>query len=194
VSVELRLDFVTADFAAVQEGLRQCSSLASLWVGEVYRSATPRYARTGDIVTGVGSAKMGGRWNPPGSFPTVYASLQPEAAMSESLATFRYYGWDLYNAMPRVFRALEAHLSRILDLRRLEILPYLGAWLEMARSEDWRALQRAGREPATQMIGRAAFESGLEGLLVPSFASPGNTNLVAFPESFAPGSWIRVIR
>jgi RES domain-containing protein len=194
VSVELRLDFATADFAVVQETLRQCSSLASVWFGEVYRSATPRYARTGDIVTGVGSAKMGGRWNPPGSFSTVYASLQPEAAMSESLATFRYYGWDLYNAMPRVFRALEAHLSRVLDLRRPEILPYLGPWLEAARREDWRAIQRAGREPATQMIGRAVFELGLEGLLVPSFASPTSTNLVAFPGNFIPGSWIRVIR
>lgn len=185
---------LSVDFAAVQEGLRQCSSLASLWVGEVYRSATPRYARTGDIVTGAGSARMGGRWNPPGSFPTVYASLQPEAAMSESLATFRYYGWNLYDAMPRVFRALEAHLANVLDLRRPEVLPYLGPWLERAQSEDWRALQRAGLEPMTQVIGRAAFESGLEGLLVPSFASVPNTNLVAFPENFAPGSRIRVIR
>jgi RES domain-containing protein len=174
--------------------MRQCASLAAVWSGEVYRSATPRYARTGDIVTGAGSAKTGGRWNPPGSFPTVYASLQPEAAMAESLATFRYYGWDLYNAMPRVFRALEAHLSRVLDLRRPEILLDLGLWLEAAQHEDWRALQRAGRESATQMMGRAAFESGLEGLLVPSFASPANTNLVAFPGNFAPGSWIRVIR
>jgi RES domain-containing protein len=82
VDVELRLGFAVADFAVALEGLRQCSSLASVWAGEVYRSATPRYARTGDIVTGVGSAKMGGRWNPPGSFPTVYASLQPEAATS----------------------------------------------------------------------------------------------------------------
>jgi len=79
-------------FVAIQEAVLRWSERASPWSGEVFRSATPRYARAGDMVTGLGSARMGGRWNPPGSFPTVYASLEPEAAMSESLAAFRYYG------------------------------------------------------------------------------------------------------
>lgn len=168
--------------------------LAVGWSGEVYRSATPRYARSRDIVSGMGSCKRGGRWNPPGSFPTVYASLEPEAAMSESLATFRYFGWALHDAMPRVFRALEAHLHRVLDLRRTGTVPHLAPWLKETQREDWRALQRDGRETISQAIGRAAFALELEGILVPSFASPGNTNLVTFPGHFAPGSSIRVIR
>jgi len=182
------------DFAAVQEGVLKCSGLAVEWSGEIYRSATPRYARSRDIVSGMGSCKMGGRWNPPGSFPTVYASLEPEAAVSESLATFRYYGWALYDAMPRVFRALEAHLHRVLDLRRPEAVPHLASWLNRAQAEDWRAAQRAGKETTSQAIGRAAFASGVEGILVPSYASPHKTNLVAFPGNFGVGSSIRVIR
>ena len=61
---------------------------------------------------------MGGRWNPPGSFRTVYASLDPEIAMKEALATFRYYGWALHDAMPRLFRALDVRLARVASLRR----------------------------------------------------------------------------
>jgi RES domain-containing protein len=172
----------------------RCRDLAVGWSGEVYRSATPRYARSRDIVSGMGSCRMGGRWNPPGSFPTVYASLEPEAAMSESLATFRYFGWALHDAMPRVFRVLEARLHRVLDLCRPGNVPHLASWLKAAQREDWRALQRDGRETISQAIGRAAFAVKVEGILVPSSASPGNTNLVAFPGRFAPGSSLRVIR
>jgi len=146
------------------------------------------------MVTGLGSARMGGRWNPPGSFPTVYASLEPEAAMSESLAAFRYYGWALHDAMPRVFRSLEAKLCRVLDLSDSAEPEPSSIWMAQSRSEDWRAAQESGRESTSQAIGRAAWTAGLEGLLVPSLTSPGKTNLVAFPGSFAPGSSIRVTR
>jgi RES domain-containing protein len=146
------------------------------------------------MVTGAGSAKHGGRWNPPFSFRTVYASLQPEAAMSESLAAFRYYGWAIHDAMPRVFRGLEIRLARILDLRRPEVSESLAPWLETIRREDWRATQQAGREATSQAVGRAAFHVGLEGLLVRSYASPRYINLVAFPDNFFPGSSLRVCR
>lgn len=162
------------------------------WSGEVYRSATPRYCRSNDMVSGLGSAKMGGRWNPPGDLQTVYASLDPETAMAESLATFRYYGWALYEAMPRVFRALEVRLSAVLDL---EDLPQpISGRLEAALAEDWRVLQASGQESLSQAIGHAAFEAGLEGLLVPSHARPGRTNLVAFIQNLQTTSSLRVLR
>jgi hypothetical protein len=40
----------------------------------VYRSSSPPYANRQDLLTGVGSRIAGARWNPPGSFPTVYTS------------------------------------------------------------------------------------------------------------------------
>ena len=134
------------------------------------------------MVTGLGSAKMGGRWNPPGSFPTVYASCEPEAAMSESLAAFRYYGWALHDAMPRVFRSLEAHLGRVLDLSRPGEMMHSDCWMDKVRREDWRAVQTAGRESTSQAIGRAAWTAGLEGLLVPSFTAPGLLSKKRNPE------------
>jgi|GEM_PF-6319824 len=45
------------------------------WSGIAYRSARPRYAKQQDILTGAGSKKFGGRWNPRESFAAVYLSL-----------------------------------------------------------------------------------------------------------------------
>ena len=182
------------DFAPIAAGLAACLGRAVPWEGIVYRSAAPRYSGDGDITTGEGSFRMGGRWNAPGSFRTVYASLDPETAMKEALATFRYYGWDLYAAMPRVFRALDVRLSRVASLRLRRVRQQIAPWLKAAREEDWRHLQSTGRESTSQAIGRAAFELGLEGLLVPSHAARTRTNLIVFPGNLLPDSRVCATR
>jgi RES domain-containing protein len=181
------------EFRKIESALLSCVDRAMPWAGEVFRSAAPKYAGTRDMTTGLGSARAGGRWNPAGSFPTIYASLEPETAMSESLATFRYYGWALHSALPRLFRALHAELACVLDLRELPRRHPLHGWIERALQEDWRVLQSRGWESTSQAVGRAAYTAGLEGLLVPSHASPEGGNLVAFPDRLKPGSRIRVL-
>ena len=86
------------------------------WSGVVFRSVTPRYASSHDLLSGYGARKHGGRWNPPGSFPAVYASLTPETAVAEALAQFRYFGISDADAMPRVTVSLAAELQSVLDL------------------------------------------------------------------------------
>jgi RES domain-containing protein len=142
------------------------------------------------MVTGVGSARAGGRWNPRASFPTVYASLEPETAMSESMATFRYYGLSPHSALPRLFRAIEVKLAVVLDLREVPLANPLPFWVRLGLREDWRALQDHGRESTSQAIGRAAWLAGLEGLIVPSHACPKGSNAVLFPKNLRPGSRI----
>lgn len=181
------------EFHKIESALRSCVYRAAPWAGEVFRSAAPKYASTRDMTTGLGSARAGGRWNPAGSFPTVYASLKPETAMSESLATFRYYGWALHSALPRLFRAVHAELASVLDLRELPRRHPLHGWMARALQEDWRVLQSHGLESTSQAIGRAAWTIGLEGLLVPSHASPGGGNLVAFPDRLRAGSRIQAL-
>ena len=44
-----------------------------------------------------------------------------------------------------------------------------------------------GPESITQAIGRIAHSEGLQGLLVPSAAVPGEKNLVVFPDLLPPG-------
>ncbi len=182
------------DFERIAAGLEACLDRAVAWEGMVYRSAAPRYSGDGDIVTGLGSLRMGGRWNPPGTCRTVYGSLDPETAMKEALATFRYYGWALHGAMPRIFRALDIHLGQVVSLRHRHVRAHLSPWLKAALGEDWRSLQAQDRESTSQAVGRAAFELGLEGLLVPSHASRTKVNLIAFPDNLLPGSQIRAVR
>ena len=86
----------------LRHAMERCVSRAARWSGVVYRSASPRYANKDDLLTGVGSKTAGGRWNPPKSFPTVYSSLDPHTALDEVLAHFRYYGFPIESAMPRV--------------------------------------------------------------------------------------------
>lgn len=114
--------------------------------------------------------------------------------MKEALATFRYYGWALHDAMPRVFRALDIRLARVASLRHRRVREHLAPWLRAALDEDWRSLQAGGRESTSQAIGRAAFELRLEGLLVPSHATRTRMNLVSFPDNLLPGSQLRIVR
>ena len=96
--------------------IRRLRKAAMRWSGFAYRSSTVEYANQADILSGMCSRLYGGRWNPPQSFRTVYASLSPEAAMAEALALCRYYCLPLTEAMPRIFVALRVDLKRVLDL------------------------------------------------------------------------------
>jgi RES domain-containing protein len=166
---------------------------ATPFSGIGYRSSTPKYATESDLLTGIGSKLHGGRWNPIG-IAVVYSSLTPESAMAETLAHNRYYGIPVEDAMPRTFVAIEATLQAILDFRDGSIRRRLQASEERILTVDWRIEVHAGREPITQRIGRAACESGLEGLIVPSAADPVGHNLIIFPNNLRAGSRIAVLR
>ncbi|HEX3530988.1 MAG TPA: hypothetical protein VH988_28335, partial [Thermoanaerobaculia bacterium] len=58
------------DTDRLRSALARCVTVA--WRGELFRSASPRYANRDDIVTGAGSKAAGARWNARGSFNTVY--------------------------------------------------------------------------------------------------------------------------
>jgi len=166
--------------------------LATAFTGTAYRSSTPLYATEDDLLTGDGSKLNGGRWNPAG-IAVVYASLTPEAAMAETLAHNRYYGIAIEEAMPRTFVAIEATLRIVLDLREGGIRQRLRVSEERILSVDWRKEVRAGREPITQMIGRAAYETDWEGIIVPSAAAANGHNLLIFPDKLRPGNSITVL-
>jgi RES domain-containing protein len=159
----------------------------------LYRSASPRYANRDDLITGAGSKSAGARWNPPNSFRTVYASLEVETALAESLAHFRHFGLPVARALPRVLVALEARVRRVLDLSDGAVRRTLGVSDRRLRGEPWREENRRRREAMTQAIGRLAYRADLEGLLVPSAARPGGRNLILFPANMdGPGSWVRI--
>ena len=167
-------------------------STAVEFVQTVYRSTTPKYATESDILSGAGSKRDGGRWNPVG-IAVVYNSLTPETAMSETFAHYRYFGIPIEESMPRTFVATVVKLRVVLDLRHGRVRQRLQVSQDRILSVDWRKEVRAGRVPITQLMGRAAAEIGLEGLIVPSAADPQGHNLLVFPENLDPSSTATVL-
>ena len=145
-----------------------------------------------DLLSGEGVRRHGGRWNPSGLFAAVYASLSPETALAEALGRFREYGVSVAEAMPRVLTALEIEIEALADLTSPAARQALRVSRRRMRREDWRRAMEEEREAITQAIGRAAFERGLEGLLVFSAPDPAGRNLVLFPARLRPGSRLRV--
>ena len=179
-----------AEFPRLAAAIRRLP--ARPWTGLAFRSASPAYAGSRDLLSGEGVRRHGGRWNPAGGFAAVYASLSPETAIAEALAHFRYYGIPEADAMPRVLVAVEASLAALADLTEGRARRTLRVSRRRMRGDGWRRSAEQGRESLTQAIGRAAYESGLEALLVPSAADRRGTNLVVFPARLRPGSRLAV--
>jgi RES domain-containing protein len=171
--------------------LSQARLPATEFSGTVYRSTTPKFASESDLLTGEGSRRNGGRWNPIG-IAVVYASLSPEVAMAETLAHYRYYGIPIEDSMPRTFVAIKTTL-KVIDFRVGTIRQRIRVSLTRLLDIDWRKELREGREPLTHTIGRAAFEIGLEGIIVPSAADSNGTNLLIFPDNLRSVSQIQLL-
>lgn len=123
----------------------------------------------------------------------VYSSLTPETAMAETLAHYRYYGIPVEDAMPRTFVAIKTKLAAIVDFRTGELRRRMQISLDRMLSLDWRSEVHAGREPITQMLGHAASDVGLEGMIVPSSAHLEGHNLIVFPQNLRRGSEIHIL-
>ena len=155
--------------------------MTKAWSGVAYRSTSLRYANSGDLLSGLGSQLNGGRWNPIGCCEAIYASTMPDTAMDETLAHHRYYGLPIYTALPRVFCAINVRLTRVLPLIDGQVRRFLRVSYDRIIREDWRKEQDHGSEAVTQAIGRIAFATGVQALVVPSAASPHGEGLVIFP-------------
>jgi RES domain-containing protein len=117
-------------------------------------------------------------------------ALSLETALKEVKGWLRYYGLPVESALPRVFAAIGADLSTVLDLTDGTIRQRLRISLDRMTGEDWRRVNASGNEALTQAIGRAAFEA-FEGLIVPSAQDNRGPNLAVFPEKSLPHSGLQ---
>jgi RES domain-containing protein len=175
------------------EALERCSAFAFSWSGSVFRYADLEFANRRDVASGEGARKSGGRWNPKGGFRVLYASLDLETAQQEIMAHHRSKGLPDAEALPLAVLGFRVEVQRVLDITASSIRRALKLSLNQMRTEPWRALQKDGREAATQAIGRLARDLGFEGLLVPSAARRRGKNLALFPDQLLPGSRIEVV-
>lgn len=120
----------------------------------------------------------GGRWNPPGLFPAVYASDVAETAVAEALAHSRRNGIPDHQNMPKVIVGVRIKCDAVLNLADPTLGSTLPIDLATLLAEEWWLANERGRETGGQALGRLAREAGLHGLVVPSSARPGHTNIL----------------
>jgi RES domain-containing protein len=171
------------DYERLLAAFASLQSECGPWSGVVYRLTSERRREPAEAVSGVGSARSGGRWNPPGSFPAVYSALAPGTAVDEFYNAARHAGIEVRANLPRLLWRVDAQLSRVLDLTAPFVQQSVGVTTFQMVNEEWWLSQFRGEEARSQSIGRAAFESSFEGLLVPSAAQRGGVNLIVFPEN-----------
>lgn len=154
------------------------------FLGVCYRCTEWKFA--GEIVTGLGSQLYGARWTPKGSFATVYLCETAEAALQEYLARGRRMKIPDHQSLPMVMAAVRVKVGKMLDgTTDAEIAGLLKKFLK-GEKVHWRSIQDR-REAMSQAIGRAAYEIGFSGLIVPSQAVVGSRNVVIFPGNLKRG-------
>ena len=176
---------VTANrvYATFRQRLLDHPSLQRPWRGAVYRVTTLDYPSAADILRGQGSYLNGGRWNAIGSFRAVYGSTSDVVAVEESRANADYAGIPFPVRTARLLVTIELDLRKVLDLTHSQTVEMMKVSADELRSEDWRKVQDQGVESFTQALGRAAFDVGLNGMLVPSAKVQNGINVVYFPEN-----------
>ena len=150
------------------------------WSGVVFRSVPLEFANPERILDGLGAMKSGGRWNPPGSIPALYCSLNPGTAAEESMRLFETAGLKRATVKPRLIVAVRYRLKAVVDLAEL-VDAIHGVDLSDLMAEEWQEINAQGRETMGQALGRALFHAAVEGFRAPSARVPDAINLVSFP-------------
>jgi len=165
-------------FAELRDDFRAHPEWFTPWTGTFFRFQTFDFPTARDVLSGDGAHSNGGRWNPPG-IATLYGSTTDTTALEESKANDRYYGVETRS--PRLVVAIEARLTRVLDLTNSGLRRELDVTLTELAAEDWRKLLAAGKESFTQALGRAVAAAGGSGLLARSATVRRGDNVVVFP-------------
>ncbi|KGE02075.1 MULTISPECIES: RES domain-containing protein [Rhizobium/Agrobacterium group] len=129
----------------------------------LWRAYVPRWAHA--PLSGDGAARFGGRWNPVGS-PTIYAARELSTAWAEY-----NQGFVQHPALIAQLRLTGARLANLIDPAALAD----HGVNEAIHHCEWRADLDAGRLPATHALRERLVDQGFDGVVYPSFMSPGGT-------------------
>lgn len=142
------------------------------WDGPIYRQASRAYG-PGQVLNGEGAREAGGRWNPPGSFRTVYASVDTETVAAEFLFSIGPGRDPVALSARRFMWQAHARVDNLVDLRTKGHQRALGLPVPFDETAP-RVL--------CQQLGAAAYYVRYKGILAPSAARPGAVNVVLFPD------------
>jgi len=129
----------------------------------LWRAYVPRWAH--DPLSGAGAAQFGGRWNAVGQ-PCLYAALELSTAWAEYNQGFVQH--------PATIAQLTLAGVRLADLTKPDVLAELNV-SNTVHTTEWRDDLDAGRVPATHRVANRIRRKRFDGLIYPSFMSPGGT-------------------
>jgi RES domain-containing protein len=142
------------------------------WDAPIYRQASRAYG-PGQVLNGEGAREAGGRWNPPGSFRTVYASVDTETVAAEFLFSIGPGRDPIALSARRFMWQARARVDNLVDLLTKGHQRALGLPVPFDETAP-RVL--------CQQLGAAAYYVRYKGILAPSAARPGAVNVVLFPD------------
>ncbi|WP_442578665.1 RES family NAD+ phosphorylase [Mesorhizobium sp. ASY16-5R] len=129
----------------------------------LWRAFVPRWSYL--PLSGEGAARFGGRWNPVGA-PTIYAARELSTAWAEYNQGFVQH--------PALIARFELTGAALADLTDAAEMNRLGLSPDIHRYE-WRAIMDAGEVPETHALRERLLVAGMDGVIYPSFMSPGGT-------------------
>lgn len=148
----------------------------------LFRAHVPRWANR--PISGAGAAARGGRFNREG-VEALYLSLDEVTALREYQQTSPFLP-------PCTICSYTAALRDLVDLRQLcHGEPWDALWHDWR--EDWRHLRfELHIEPPTWVLADMVMTRGCSGILFPSQAHEGGTNVVVYPDHLRDGQSIMV--
>jgi RES domain-containing protein len=129
----------------------------------LWRAYVPRWAHA--PLSGEGAATFGGRWNAVGQ-PCLYAACELSTAWAEYNQGFVQH--------PATLVQLVLTGAKLADLTDREVLTRLDQTMDLHRTQ-WRADLDEGRTPLTHALAARLQRDGYDGVIYPSFMSPGGT-------------------
>jgi RES domain-containing protein len=129
----------------------------------LWRAYVPRWAHA--PLSGEGAAAFGGRWNAIGQ-PCLYAACELSTAWAEYNQGFVQH--------PATIAQLQVQGAKLADLKDEKTLALLGHSKTIHQTQ-WRADLDEGRRPLTHHLALTLHKERYDGVLYPSFMSPGGT-------------------
>ena len=129
----------------------------------LWRAFVPRWAYM--PLSGEGAARFGGRWNPVGQ-PTIYAARELSTAWAEYNQGFVQH--------PALIAQLRLDAARLVDLTDPATLDARGIDAAIHACE-WRDAMDRGTVPEPHRLRERLLGEGADGVIYPSFMSPGGT-------------------